>query len=102
MPRAVAAAISTMSVPVAETAMSFSRGAAAIAAAETGVLLVITMSAPAIRPTTASAAVASKAVRRWENAGGRTVISDGREARSRKTISTGLPGAVAAISPGPR
>src|SRR5689334_23116453 len=89
MPRAFAAATSTQSVPVAATAISLSRGAAAIATSRTGVLLVMTISASAMRSATSSGRDRSWLTQLWAKLGLRSTVSGDSVERSRKTMRGG-------------
>src|SRR5262245_29890873 len=71
MPRPRAAARSTLSVPVAATAISFSFGQAAITAAVIGRLLTTAMSASASRAATSADAVLPCEIHSWAKRGGR-------------------------------
>ena len=59
MPRALAACLSTMSVPVAATAISLRSGSCAKVSARSGILLVMQMVTPFSRSTTSDGAVLS-------------------------------------------
>ena len=80
---------STTSVPVAATATSRSRSAPASAASRTGALLVITMSASAIRSATCSAVVRSNTTSSCGKPSGRSTVSGDSVSRSRKTTRAG-------------
>src|SRR5450830_2185046 len=84
MPRARQAARSTMSVPVAATAIIFNFGRRARSASRRGTLLVTAMVASARRSTTSACAVAGWSCQLWAKAGGRTLAC--RLSRSRKTM----------------
>ena len=84
--RARQAGRSMMSVPVAATAMSLSRGACASVSALSFTLLTMTMSASAMRAAAWSAVVRWCCSHAWANVGARSVVSGEMVSRSKKTM----------------
>ncbi len=84
MPRDLAKALSTTSVPVAATAISFRSGNWARVSSRIGTLLMMAIWAPFSRATISSGAVTACSAYSCGKLGGRTVAS--RVSRSRKTM----------------